>query len=65
MFLPMIVYCIESSSKDCISVLDAGYQDTKVKDDGEDEDDIKRDPPTEVLWYFPIIPRLKRFFFQC
>jgi len=29
MFVPMIVYCIEKSSKDCISVLDARYKDTK------------------------------------
>jgi len=25
----MIVYCIEKNSKDCITVLDAGYQDIK------------------------------------
>ena len=29
MLVPMIVYCIEKSLKDCIGVLDAGYQDTK------------------------------------
>jgi len=29
MLVPMIVYCIEKSLKDCISVLDAGYQDIK------------------------------------
>jgi len=34
-----------------------------VKDDDEDEDDMKKGPPSEVLWYLPIIPQLKCFFF--
>jgi len=29
MLVQMIVYCIEKNSNDCISVPDAGYQDTK------------------------------------
>jgi len=34
----------------------------KVKDDDEDEDDMKKGPPAKVLWYLPIRPRLKHFF---
>jgi len=39
-----------------------GVSRYKVKDDDEDEDDFKKGPPAKVLWYLPIIPRLKRFF---
>ena len=34
----------------------------KVKDDDEDEDNMKKGPPAKMLWYLPIIPRLKRLF---
>jgi len=34
----------------------------KVKDDDGDEDDMKKGPPAKVLWYLPIIPRLKCFY---
>jgi len=39
-----------------------GVSRYKVKDDDKDEDDFKKGPPAKVLWYLPIIPRLKRFF---
>jgi len=39
-----------------------GVSRYKVKDDDEDEDDFKKGPPAKVLWYLPIIPRLKHFF---
>jgi len=39
-----------------------GVSRCKVKDDDEDEDDMKKGPPAKVLWYLPIIPRLKCFF---
>jgi len=39
-----------------------GVSRYKVKDDDEDEDDMKKGPPAKVLWYLPIIPRLKYFF---
>jgi len=39
-----------------------GVSRYKVKDDGDDEDDMKNCPPTKILWYLPIIPQLKRFF---
>ena len=57
----MIAYCTEKSLKDCISVLDAGFQDTKKKDNDGDDDDMKKGPPAKVLWYLPIIPRLRLF----
>ncbi|RZB91281.1 hypothetical protein D0Y65_023616 [Glycine soja] len=41
-----------------------GVSRYKVKDDddcGSDENS-KKDPPTKVLWYLPIIPRFKRLF---
>jgi len=38
-----------------------GVSRYKVKDDG-DEEDIKKGPPAKVLWYLPIIPRLKHCF---
>ena len=34
----------------------------KVKDNGGDDDDMKKSPPAKVLWYLPIIPRLRCFF---
>jgi len=40
-----------------------GVSRYKVKDDDGDEDDMKKGPPAKVLWYLPIIPRLRRFFF--
>jgi len=40
----------------------SGY---KVKDDDKDEYDMKKGPLAKVLWYLPIIPRLKTFFCQC
>jgi len=39
-----------------------GISRYKVKDDDGNEDDMKKGPPTKVLWYLPIIPRLKRFY---
>jgi len=39
-----------------------GVSRYKVKDDDGDEDDMKKGPPTKVLWYLPIIPCLKHFF---
>jgi len=39
-----------------------GVSRYKVKDDDEDEDDFKKGPSAKVLWYLPIIPRLKHFF---
>jgi len=33
-----------------------GISRYKVKDDEGDEDDMKNGPPTNVLWYLPIIP---------
>jgi len=39
-----------------------GVSRYKVKDDDGDEDDMKKGPPAKVLWYLPIIPRLRRFF---
>jgi len=39
-----------------------GVSRYKVKDDDSDEDDIKKGPPTKVLWYLPIIPQLRPFF---
>jgi len=39
-----------------------GVSRYKVKDDEEDEDDMKKGPPAKVLWYLLIIPRLKHFF---
>jgi len=39
-----------------------GVSRYKVKDNDGDDDDMKKDPPAKVLWYLPIIPRLRRFF---
>jgi len=39
-----------------------GVSRYKVKDDDWDEDDMKKGPLTKVLWYLPIIPRLRHFF---
>ena len=40
-----------------------GVSRYKVKDNiGSNEDDMKNGPPAKVLWYLPIIPRLRRFF---
>jgi len=39
-----------------------GLSRYKVKDDDREEDDMKKGPPAKVLWYLPIIPRLKRFY---
>jgi len=38
-----------------------GVSRYKVKDDDKDEDDMKKGPSAKVLWYLPIIPRLKCF----
>ena len=38
-----------------------GVSRYRVNDDDEDEDDMKKGPPAKVLWYLPIIPRLKCF----
>jgi len=35
-----------------------GVSRYKVKDNDSDEDDMKKDPPTKVLWYVPIIPHI-------
>jgi len=45
--------------------LRCGVSRYKVKDNDGDDDDMKRGPPVKVLWYLPIIPRLRRFFCQC
>ena len=34
----------------------------KIKYNDSDDDDMKKGPPAKVLWYLPIIPRLRRFF---
>jgi len=34
----------------------------KVKDDDDDEDNMKKGPHAKVLWYLPIIPRFKCLF---
>jgi len=34
----------------------------KVKDNDGDDDDMKKGPPAKVLWYLPIISRLRHFF---
>jgi len=39
-----------------------GLSRYKVKDDDEDEDEMKKGSPTKVLSYLPIIPRLKCFY---
>jgi len=39
-----------------------GVSRYKVKDNDGDNDDIKKCPPAKVLWYLPIIPRLRQFF---
>jgi len=39
-----------------------GVSRYKVKDDDHDENNMKKGPPTKVLWYLPIIPRFKRLF---
>jgi len=39
-----------------------GVSRFKVKDDDVDEDNLKKGPPTKVLWYLPIIPRFKHLF---
>jgi len=39
-----------------------GVSRYKVKDDEGDENDMKKGPPTKVLWYLTIIPRLRRLF---
>ena len=42
-----------------------GVSRYKVKDNDGDDDDMEKGPPAKVLWYLPIIPRLRRFFCQC
>jgi len=39
-----------------------GVSRYKVKDNDGDDDDMKKGPPVKVLWYLPIIPRLRHFF---
>ena len=39
-----------------------GVSQYKVKDDDDDEDNMKKGPLAKVLWYLPIIPRFKRLF---
>jgi len=39
-----------------------GVSRYKLKDNDGDDDDMKKCPPSKVLWYLPIIPRLRRFF---
>jgi len=39
-----------------------GLSRYEVKDDDKEEDDMKKSPLAKVLWYLPIIPRLKRFY---
>ena len=39
-----------------------GVSRYKVKDNSGDDDDMKKGSSTKVLWYLPIIPRLRRFF---
>jgi len=34
----------------------------KVKDNDGDDNDMRKGPPAKVLWYVPIIPRLRHFF---
>jgi len=43
--------------------LRCGVSRYKVKDNDGDEEDMKKGPPAKVLWYLPIIPRLRCFFF--
>ena len=38
-----------------------GVSRYEVKDNDGDEKDMKKGPPTKVLWYLPIIPRLRHF----
>jgi len=39
-----------------------GVSRYKVKDNSGDDDDMKKGSSTKVLWYLPIIPRLRHFF---
>ena len=61
MLVPIIVYCIEEF-EGLHKCPRCGVSKYKVKDNDADEDHMKKGPPVKVLWYLPIIPRLRRFF---
>jgi len=57
----MTIYYIKKEFKalhKCPRCRVSGY---KAKDDNNDEDDMKKNPPVKVLWYFYIISRFKLF----
>ncbi|KAK1417966.1 hypothetical protein QVD17_27102 [Tagetes erecta] len=49
------------NSHKCVNCGESRYK-RKKENDEYDDDVTKNGPPAKVLWYFPIIPRLKRLF---
>ena len=58
-----ILYCNEYEDLDACRVCNASRYKTKRDDPSDVEGEPKKKrPPTKVMWYFPIIPRLKQLF---
>ena len=59
-----ILYRGEEYEKlDACAVCDAKQYKIRQNDPGEvDREPVRKKVPAKVMWYFPVIPRLKRFF---
>ena len=58
-----ILYCDEYEKLDACPVCDAKQYKIRQNDPGDiDGESVKKKVPAKVMWYIPIIPRLKRLF---
>ena len=58
-----ILYCDEYEKLDACPVCDAKWYKIRQNDPSDvDGEPVKKKVPAKVMWYIPIIPRLKRLF---
>ena len=59
----MILYCtMVSTKRACPTCRHARYKHRRAKDKYKLDDEIKTGIPFKVVWYLPLIPRLRHLF---